>query len=319
MTTATKPVLDIDVQFGNVSIGAENARLGVKIDRGNMDLDSADEMLCGKRLTGRIEVCPPGEQQGQQALPGMKDERPHLDGTFDVKRFGVGASEISAGLTFSLGAIDVSELARFAKKNGRLIVTEAQYLPDDGEDDDGDGASFDDHEDVGPQPKSRKKSKTPGAVAGDAGAAKSIFELVKHGIPKKKCDALAEAAGGSTVGHLEKLMRDDAWWHKKAKGVGESWVDRISDAIVSFRRQNPVPSDDEPIQQELPGTNGTAETANGRPKSKAPTAEIQRAYKAGCEAAIAEKDQTENPHEAGTAEFTAWWNGFSDTNAKGTR
>ena len=82
---ATKPELEIDVQFGNVSIGAENARLGVKIDRGVMDLDKADECLCGKRLTGRIEVCPPGAQEGQQALPGMENERPHLDGTCPLR------------------------------------------------------------------------------------------------------------------------------------------------------------------------------------------------------------------------------------------
>lgn len=310
--TATAVGLEVDVQFGGVSIGDETARVGVKIDRGAMTLDDADEFLCGKRLTGRIEVCAPGEQQGQQSLPGMNDARPHLDGTFDVKRFGVGPKEVSAGLTFVLGSIDVSELAKFAKKNGRLTIMEAQYLPDDGEEDDGDGPSFDDHEDTGPQPKARKKSK--GAVAGDSGAAMSIFELVKHGVPKKKCDALADAAGGSTIGHLEKLMREDAWWHKKAKGIGESWIDKISDAVVSFRRQNPVPSDDEPVQQELPGT----ETVKGRPKSKAPTAEVQAAYTAGCEAAVAGKEQKDNPHEFGMAEFTAWWNGWNDTNA-GTR
>lgn len=243
--TATATELEVDVQFGGVSIGDETARVGVKIDRGVMTLEQADECLCGKRLTGRIEVCAPGEQQGQQSLPGMKNERPHLEGTFDVKRFGVGLKEISAGLTFGLGPIDVSELAKFAKKNGRLIVTDAQFLPEDGDDEEGEGPTFDDHEDVGPMPRSRKK-KTPGAVKGDEGAAKSMYELVKHGLSKKKVDALAEAAGGSKIGDLEKLMRDDAWWHKKAKGIGESWIDRVNDALLSFRRQHPVPTDDPP-------------------------------------------------------------------------
>ena len=127
MTTATKPELDIDVQFGNVSIGAENARLGVKIDRGNMDLDSADEMLCGKRLTGRIEVCPPGEQQGQQALPGMKDERPHLDGTFDVNRSDAELTPKDVVRPFSTHA---EALAWCNAREAEIVADEAKTTPE---------------------------------------------------------------------------------------------------------------------------------------------------------------------------------------------
>lgn len=237
--------LEVDVQFGGVSIGDETARVGIKIDRTLLDLEKADDMLCGKRLTGRIEVCAPGEQNGQQSLPGMKDSRPHLDGTFDVKRFGVGLKEFSCGLTFGLGSIDVSELAKFAKKNGRLTVTDAQFLPEDGDDDD--DLEVDDHEDVGPMATRKRKAPVNGVVPGDAGAAKSIYELVKFGVSKKKLEAVAEAAGGSTIGHFEKFMRESEWWHRSVKGLGDVWITRIIDALVGFRKQNPVPTEDDAV------------------------------------------------------------------------
>lgn len=301
--TKTATELEVDVQFGGVSIGDETARVGIKIDRALMQLDQADEILCGKRLTGRIEVCAPGEQQGQRALPGMKDERPHLDGTFDVKRFGVSLKEISAGLTFGLGSIDVSELAKFAKKNGRLLVTDAQFLPEDSSDDDDHEPTYDDHEDTGPQPKSRKKSaKSNGAVATDEGSKKSIFELVKFGMTHKKCELVAEACGGSTIGKFEAWMRRNEFWHRDIKGFGEEWITKLQDAHLNFRAQYPYA--EEP----------TAKALEGRELYSGPSEAITAAYKAGCEAATDGRPASANPHEAGSARHTAWKNGFEETN-----
>lgn len=48
--------------------------------------------------------------------------------TFDVKRIGVSPKNISAGLTFSLGEIDASELTYFAKRSGRLVVEKLTEL-----------------------------------------------------------------------------------------------------------------------------------------------------------------------------------------------
>jgi len=305
MTTATAKELEVDVQFGGVSIGDETARVGIKIDRGRMSVEEADEFLCGKRLTGRIEVCAPGEQQGQQSLPGMKDTRPHLDGTFDVKRFGVSLKEISAGLTFSIASIEVSELAKFAKKNGRLTITAAEFLPDDDDDDSDPDLTVDDHEDVGPMARRKRKAPVNGVVPGDAGAAKSIFELVKFGVSKKKLEAVAESAGGSTIGHLEKFMREDEWWHKKAKGLGEVWVTRITDALWNFRKQHPVPTEEDAAPTIFDGK-------QERPAYTGPSEDIKEAYLAGCEACNEGGSADDNPHPAGSALHTAWSNGFNE-------
>lgn len=306
---STKLELEVDVQFGGVSIGDETARVGVKFDRARLTLDQADEFLCGKRLTGRIEVCAPGEAEGQSSLPGMEDERPHLDGTFDVKRFGVGLKEISCGLTFSLGSIDVRELARFAKKNGRLLIADAEFLPDDSETDESEGdESDDDHEDLGPLPK--RRAPVNGIVPGDAGAEMQIRELVKFGIPAKKCAALEDACGGKTIGKLEKFMREDEWWHKNVKGLGDVWVTRVQDAHFGFRRQHPVPTDEPETRDLLDGPSDAAT----REVVQVPHEHIEAAYKAGCEAAVLNEPQTACIYTDGSVQHTAWNNGWRDTN-----
>lgn len=123
--TATKPkaktVLDVPVAFGNVSIGDGTARLTMTIDRASMNIDAADEALCGRRLTGTVWLTQDGEDKGQQMLGD--DMRRSVDGVFDVKGFRVTPKAISTGLTFSLRDVDVEELSHFAKKTGRFSVT----------------------------------------------------------------------------------------------------------------------------------------------------------------------------------------------------
>lgn len=132
-TRKPKSVLDVPVQFGGVSIGEDTGRVAVKIDREQLNIDAADEMFCGRRLTGRIVVVPSGVDPDQQEMFDDND-RHELKSTFDVKRFGASRKEFCAGLTFALSEIDVGELGHFAKRSGRLIVAAVAELPD-GKDD----------------------------------------------------------------------------------------------------------------------------------------------------------------------------------------
>lgn len=139
MAPRKKPnVLDLPVSFGGVSIGDGTCRIGVTCDRGNLTVERADENLCGHRLTGKIEVKPKGEQPDQGVLPGMAE--PGLEGSFDVKGYRVTEKEIGFGMTFAVRDTDVGHLAKFAKRDGRLVVQDVAAIEsEEAEEEPGDG------------------------------------------------------------------------------------------------------------------------------------------------------------------------------------
>lgn len=140
--------IDVPVEFGGVSIGDGTARLGVRIMRDVLDLDMADDLFCGHRLTGTVAVGNGRDAAGQGLL--WDDLIYHLGGTFDVKRLGVSPKHFAIGLTFSLEDIQAENLTHFAKRTGRLAIQDSGPIPegevtaaavrgpDDGDEDDGD-------------------------------------------------------------------------------------------------------------------------------------------------------------------------------------
>lgn len=125
--------LDLIVSFGNVSIGDKTARIGVAVDRSSLTVSNADKSLCGRRLTGKIVSQPAGDAPGQETLPGFESGNTDLATSFDVKSFSVTPKNIAFGLTFSLRDLDIGLLGNFAKRNGRLQVSEITDLPEDEE------------------------------------------------------------------------------------------------------------------------------------------------------------------------------------------
>jgi hypothetical protein len=90
-----------------------------------------------------------------------------------------------------------------------------------------------------------------GGVPFDTGAQAPIQALVEFGLTAKQVEMIQESElarkfeGIETVGHLERAMREDEWWHQKIKGIGKTKIDKVSDALMAFRAKNPVPSRDE--------------------------------------------------------------------------
>jgi hypothetical protein len=119
-------VLNVAVDFEGVSIGDGTGRVGIKIDREHMSVVAADAALCGRRLTGRIVAVPKDVDPDQKHM--FEDQRHELSGAFEVKRFSVSPKVITAGLTFALPEIDISEMAHFAKRSGRLIIDSIAML-----------------------------------------------------------------------------------------------------------------------------------------------------------------------------------------------
>lgn len=113
-----------------------------------------------------------------------------------------------------------------------------------------------------PQAEQREPAATP---AVDEGAEMTIQALSVYGLTEKECEKLEQSELElTTVGKLEKAIREDPTWHRKVKGFGQSKVDKLIDALVSFRKEYPVPSpDDAEEQNDAPAVDTSAEpTAN---------------------------------------------------------
>lgn len=100
-----------------------------------------------------------------------------------------------------------------------------------------------------PFPENKEPADTkPKLSAPDHGATLPIDALTAHGLTAKMCEKFEEH-DVKTIGDLESLMRMDPWWHKKIKGFGQDRVDKISDALMSFRREHPVPTAAESVAE----------------------------------------------------------------------
>lgn len=121
-------VLELEVAFGNVSIGDKTARVGISTERSQISISQADKNLCGRRLTGTILVHA-NENPDQTTMDGFADDIA-LPGIFDVKQIGITPKAVGFGLTFALAGLDVSQLAHFAKRNGKLIVNNVEDIPE---------------------------------------------------------------------------------------------------------------------------------------------------------------------------------------------
>ena len=118
--------------FGGVSIGDATARIAVRVARGFLNINAADECLVGHRIDVVVTLNKEGEDPKQQTL--LDDIKWTITGAADVKRIGVNADEISFGLTFSLADINVAELAKFSKGTGEIQIMGVGEIPEDSAD-----------------------------------------------------------------------------------------------------------------------------------------------------------------------------------------
>jgi hypothetical protein len=222
-TKTTTPCLDIPVSFGGVSIGDQTARIGVKISRECLNIDAADEALCGKRLVGKVVLGHNGDSAGQGKLFDGADHE--ISGAFDVKRFSVGPKEITAGLTFSLGSIDLSELGHFAKQSGRMLVESILAIPDDAANEDADGGEDDD---------SFAMTDRAANAADELQGAWRKASLADVGLRDGDIKKLG-TVGVTTAGELQdRMQKHGQFWASEITGFGLAAKDRIEDSFNAF-------------------------------------------------------------------------------------
>ena len=209
-------VLDIPVEFGGVSIGEATARLGIRFDRNVCNINAADDVFCGHRLSGRVILGRNGDQPGQQTL--VEDLDHYVDAVFDVKRISVSPQKISTGLTFSLNDVAIQELAKLSKGSGRLVVNTVAELPTESSADD-DGGSDDADESL--------KAEGPWAEV-------SLDTLFKDSILKK-----LNAAKLFTVGDLANFSRNPDNRLTDLEGIGPGIQEKIENRMLQFWSDNP--------------------------------------------------------------------------------
>jgi hypothetical protein len=219
---------ELGVSFGNVSIGDGTARLGIKLDREQVELETAEELFCGRRLTGQVVVVAADEDPNQKHL--FKGDKPEIEATFDVKRFSMGPKDITTGLTFSIGDVDVETLSHFAKRKGELRIASVSKLEDASDDFDDDDA---DTEELAEDERDAAHGKDTDA---NGWRRRDVSHL---GAPDRVTNAL-RTAGVKTLGKLSDTMnKGGVWWHHELKGVGEKAAEQIGDLFAEFWSRHP--------------------------------------------------------------------------------
>jgi hypothetical protein len=148
--------VQINVEWGGVSVGDATARLGCAIERGELGMTAfgqigkAERLFCERRLTVECDT-----NDGQKRLPGMDDSLT-ISGSVDVKAYRVTRKAVGLSLTFQLSGIDVGTLAQLAKRSGRLTINHIEDVSEkDG--DDHDHGDDDDEPATVPMPQPSQK------------------------------------------------------------------------------------------------------------------------------------------------------------------
>jgi len=307
--------LSMDVDFGTVSVGDQTASLGMTFDKSKMGLEKADELLCGSRLAVKIIPGAKGTAPNQKQIPDAFDK---IEAEIDCKHYGVKPDAITARFAFNRSAIDLAILTSLVKRSGKVTLERI-----------GDAETAEEkrekskaHPDV--ELGKDKPHGTPGLFAvaqemkrrgKDAGYALEITTLIRknlkglckeHGVEYDNqglTDTQVESIqstfgikGPMKIAELEKVMNDDAYWHQKIKGFGQTRVDALIDALVIFRRCCPVPSADDVEEDSEPSSD-----------------ELIDIFKEGCEASLEGKSEADNPYAAESDEGQAWLKGFRKT------
>ena len=220
------PALNVLVAFSGVSIGDGTARVGVRVLREWLQINKADESLCGRRLTGRIVRLKDGEDPNQTLM--LDEDRHQIAGSFDVKSFGVNQKAISFGLTFSLKDIDISELGFFAKQSGRLIVDQIVDL--DVVDDDESGDPDEDRPLAEGKTTRRKKVERPADFTWRPDSVESLG--LSAAIVKR-----LEKAGLKNIGQLCDFLKQG---QPLGAVVGDANSDKVSEGVVGYLREHNI-------------------------------------------------------------------------------
>jgi hypothetical protein len=119
-------------KFGSskANFGDKTGSLPVFIAREHLELEQADECLCGRKLDVRLEVLG-SDTPGQQRIEGLEGDE--MTAVATVKKFSVGPKGYASTLQFDLNLIDEEKLKSLAKRQGQVSVLSVEELLGDDE------------------------------------------------------------------------------------------------------------------------------------------------------------------------------------------
>lgn len=200
------------VEFGGVSIGEATCRLGIRINREHCNINMADDVFVGHRLTGKVVLGGSDESPGQGKF---LDNEHCVEGSFDVKRVGVTPETITTGLTFSLKDIDIAELSKFSKGAGRLMVEGVGDIPED---------APDEHD----EDKDQISLKFDGDDPRDCKLSRLFDGVILKGLLEGKLDTVGMLADYTSA---NKDLTD-------LPGIGPGKAEKITKTLIEFWKQN---------------------------------------------------------------------------------
>jgi hypothetical protein len=124
------------VQFKNVGLGKETARIGVGIAIGDLERDDVHNLFCNAQLSVKLK-CDPNAKKDAEGQQTFTDTCLELDMVADALKYSVGPDGYSVSLSTTKSAIDVGTLGEFSSQPGRLFCTRVGDAKesDDGESD----------------------------------------------------------------------------------------------------------------------------------------------------------------------------------------
>lgn len=202
---------DYRCEFAGVSIGDATARIGVTVSRDIISLERADDLFANHRLIGRIIL---GHADDAPLQGKLFEGDTAIYAAFDAKGFRVSSGTIGLGLTFSRKDVNVSELANFAKSEGRLQIAEVAEIPDEKE---------------APEHKPGEFALEDGQTWRDY----PMVDIVGEGAVMKAL----RGAKIETVGDLHDYQKNGQWL-TNIKGLGEKKVAELEEAMMHFWADN---------------------------------------------------------------------------------
>ncbi len=123
-------VTTLSVDYSSVTLQKERARIGVKINRSDLQLATADALFCNAQLEVTLR-CDPNAKRDVAGQHTMEDLSLRVFLIAETKRYSVGQGAIGLSLSTPKTALDIGTLSQFAAARG---VMECKRIGDAGKD-----------------------------------------------------------------------------------------------------------------------------------------------------------------------------------------
>lgn len=118
--------LEVPCSFKGVNFGDKIVSIGIGISRGNITPALADKTFTSKRLTVKLYAGVAKSAEGQTTA--FADGDLEFEGVADVAGFNAKAKNITSSLAFMIESVDGPLLSKFAKRDGRIVVSKVDEV-----------------------------------------------------------------------------------------------------------------------------------------------------------------------------------------------